>query len=320
MFPTFDVPPQHSETVGARKARRANLKDDDTKRSSSTASQSSGSAISVTASSRRPNAPRTHSDRSTEKSGFGGWFGKKKGIQEITPLPTNKTSHPTKDLTIELETGLELELEGPAPPTAPLDTQPHVRSRPSSHRSDCEPPAPLSQRFPLPPPLKSLPLPSPPPLGGLPPAPAPGLLSPVIPGTCMTCATPRQRGSHEVATATLGSIGSIHNDPQTLCMVEMCLHKVQTENHTTPSLPVHRQTPQARLTLAGVSSRQRPATTPLFQKTLMMTLAIRSELSPSTKARCLSRSSEVHALEAGKVMTVIVSTMPKLLYRPLLEP
>jgi hypothetical protein len=85
------------------------------------------------------------------------------------------------------EPEFELELEaGPALHTAPLDTQPQGRSRPSSHRSDYEPPAPLSQRFPLPlpPPLKSLPLPSPPPTGDLPPTPSPGMLSPVsLPGT-----------------------------------------------------------------------------------------------------------------------------------------
>ncbi|KAI0592359.1 Methyltransf-11 domain-containing protein [Pyrenophora tritici-repentis] len=153
MFPTFDVPPQHSETVGARKARRA--KQEETARRSSTAtSRSSGSANS-TASKRQDGA--SSSDSRTEgKSGFGGWFGKnsKKGIQEISPLANDKpTSHP-KDLMIELDTPPD---EGPAPRTAPLDTDEHVFRRPQSHHSEREPYAIPPQR--LAPPLTPLPTP-----------------------------------------------------------------------------------------------------------------------------------------------------------------
>jgi hypothetical protein len=176
-------------SAGARKARRAK-EDGVTRRSASIASQSSGSAPSVTASSRKQNAPSTHS---TVKSGLGGWFGKKKAVQEITPLPTKRTSHPTKELMIELEP----ERPGPAPPTAPLDTQPPVCSRSLPYRSDHEPQTVQLQRFPLPPPL------SPPPTGGLPQAPSPGMFSPgSLSGTYMVCIYSRQRGSHDVAIAS----------------------------------------------------------------------------------------------------------------------
>ncbi|KAF1838662.1 hypothetical protein BDW02DRAFT_488654 [Decorospora gaudefroyi] len=164
MFPTFDVPPQHAETVGARKARRA--KEDDAARPSSpsAASQSSGSARS-----RRP-------DSAVEKSGFGGWFGKKskKGIQEIAPLSTNKKPPPPKEATME-PTPEDWERDpGPAPPTAPLHAQLHVRPCDQEHHQPLQP-------QPFLPPFKSLP--SPPPSGALPPAPSTGLLSPVsIPG------------------------------------------------------------------------------------------------------------------------------------------
>ncbi|KAF2035106.1 hypothetical protein EK21DRAFT_54940 [Setomelanomma holmii] len=83
MFPTFDVPPQHAETVGARKARRA--KEEETaRRSSSATSRSSGSTHSAKANSAK--------SRTGDKSGGFGWFGKssKKGVQEISTLPSIK--------------------------------------------------------------------------------------------------------------------------------------------------------------------------------------------------------------------------------------
>jgi hypothetical protein len=184
MFPTFDVPPQHAETVGARKARRAK-EDDTTRRSFSATSQSSGS----THSSKRQDATSSSESRSGGKSGFGGWFGKsnKKGIQEIAPLSTCKETSRPKEPAMKPESELELD-QGPAPPTAPLDRQHQVSQRPVSQRSDQ-----TSRR--LQPPRFPPPLPSPPPSGALPPT--PGMLSPVsIPGTCISSLIPK----HMVST------------------------------------------------------------------------------------------------------------------------
>jgi len=155
MFPTFDVPPQHSETVGARKARKAK-QEETARRSSSATSRSSGSANS-TASKRQDGATSSDS-RTGEKSGIGSWFGKssKKGIQEISPLASDKTTSHPKELMIGLETPPE---EGPAPRTAPLDTQEHVFRIPQSHHSQREPCTVPPQR--LAPPLVPLPTPSP---------------------------------------------------------------------------------------------------------------------------------------------------------------
>jgi len=106
MFPTFDVPPQHAETVGARKARKAR-EDDTSRRSFSATSQSSGS----THSSKRQDPPGLSDSRSGGKTGFGGWFSKssKKGIQEIAPLSTHKETQRQKEPALEPE--LELELD-----------------------------------------------------------------------------------------------------------------------------------------------------------------------------------------------------------------
>lgn len=166
MFPTFDVPPQHAETVGARKARKA--KEEETARRSSTStSVSSGSTRSAKANSSK--------SRSAEKSGLGGWFGKssKKGVQEISTLPSLTKSKLSKQPEPEIR-----ELE-PFPRTAPLAPSPEPSyeqelSRRPSNRSNYESPSP--DHFP-PPPSRSLPpLPQTPQSGGL--------LSPVsIPGT-----------------------------------------------------------------------------------------------------------------------------------------
>ncbi|KAL1654497.1 hypothetical protein SLS61_003101 [Didymella pomorum] len=80
MFPTFDVPPQHAETVGARKQRKAK-EEDVTRRSSTATSQSSGSNRSI----------RAESSASSSKKGGFGWFGKSKGVQEIPKVPALKT-------------------------------------------------------------------------------------------------------------------------------------------------------------------------------------------------------------------------------------
>ncbi|KAH7070986.1 hypothetical protein FB567DRAFT_539064 [Paraphoma chrysanthemicola] len=171
MFPTFDVPPQHAETVGARKARRA--KEEETaRRSSSATSQSSGSTHSAKANSAK--------SRSGEKTGFG-WFGKssKKGIQEITTLPSIKKPQ----LIEEVEVEPEIEIE-PAPRTAPLPPPPlpppaqpqQFVQRQPSHRSDHEYRTLHSQQqFPAPPPNRSLP--ARPPSSALPQPPSPGLSS-----------------------------------------------------------------------------------------------------------------------------------------------
>lgn len=161
MFPTFDVPPQHAETVGARKARRA--KEDETaRRSSSATSQSSGSTRSVAAG-------------KAERRGFG-WFGKsgKKGVREISVLPTIKKPQQSKEPELEPEA------------IASLPTQQDVHRQPL-HLSDQD--AQFLHSLRSPPPLK--PLPTPPVAGAfpLPPSPrlplppSPGLLS--LPGTCI---------------------------------------------------------------------------------------------------------------------------------------
>jgi len=178
MFPTFDVPPQHAETIGARKARKAR-EDDTSRRSFSATSQSSGS----THSSKRQDAPSLSDSRSGGKTGFGGWFSKssKKGIQEIAPLSTHKETQRQKEPALEPELELELD-QGPAPPTAPLETQPQAPGRPPSQRSEQASRTLRPHHF-LPP------LPTPPPSIGLPPTPvsmnmSSGMLSPVsISGT-----------------------------------------------------------------------------------------------------------------------------------------
>ncbi|CAN9415921.1 unnamed protein product [Alternaria alternata] len=173
MFPTFDVPPQHAETVGARKARKAR-EDDTSRRSFSATSQSSGS----THSSKRQDAPSLSDSRSGGKTGFGGWFSKssKKGIQEIAPLSTHKETQRQKERALEPELELELD-QGPAPPTAPLETQQQAPGRPPSQRSEQASRTLRPHHF-LPP------LPTPPPSIGLPPTPvsmnmSSGMLSPV---------------------------------------------------------------------------------------------------------------------------------------------
>jgi hypothetical protein len=180
MFPTFDVPPQHAETVGARKARRAKA-DDATRRSSSATSQSSGSTRSV----KHDDAASSSDSRTVERSGFGSWFGKssKKGVKEISPLSTVKNPPPPQELLIELEPEADLENARPAPRTAPLELRPSVHSRPASHRSDQEPHALQPQCYP--PPLRSLP--SPPPSGARSTV-SGSLLSPVniSQGTCLS--------------------------------------------------------------------------------------------------------------------------------------
>lgn len=153
MFPTFDVPPQHAETVGARKARKQK-EDETTRRASSATSQSSGSSRNVTA-----DKPKS------EKRSVFGWGSKSKSkeIQEIPVLPSLKKPEEPKP--------------EPAPSIAPSDwsaaleapqydvsRRPSQRSFPESHSSVHQ------HRFPPPPRT----LPSAPPSGALPPPPSPG--------------------------------------------------------------------------------------------------------------------------------------------------
>lgn len=178
MFPTFDVPPQHAETVGARKNRKA--REDETARRSSTAtSQSSGSNRSV----------RAESNASSNKKGGFGWFGKSKGVQEIPKVPSLKNKIP------ELSPPPLAPVATPTPP--PQETQSPVVSSPASelapqlsdkrpsNRSNPDLQYQHQQRFHVPPPLSALPpsqsLP-PLPTGALPQLPSTGLSSR---GTCM---------------------------------------------------------------------------------------------------------------------------------------
>jgi hypothetical protein len=164
MFPTFDVPPQHAETVGARKARKA--KEEETaRRSSSATSLSSGSIHSAKANS-------IHSKGTEKNNGFG-WFGKnKKGIQEISSLPSIKKSPPPlpQDPVLDI---------GPVPPTAPLPPPPgQDLHRITSNRSEPSTYPLRPEHFP-PPPLSALP--SLPPSGALPRPPTSPRLN--LPGT-----------------------------------------------------------------------------------------------------------------------------------------
>jgi hypothetical protein len=166
MFPTFDVPPQHAETVGARKARRAK-EEEATRRSSSATSHSSESIHSAKASS--------STLAGADRNGFG-WFGKsrKKGIQEISSLPSlKKPTPPSREPEAEIQ---------PFPPTAPLPPPP-VQDLQRKHSSPSEYEAHSDHFFPpQPPPLRALP--SRPPTSALPQPPtSPGLLS--LPG--MSC-------------------------------------------------------------------------------------------------------------------------------------
>ena len=180
MFPTFDVPPQHAETVGARKHRKA--KEEETARRSSTAtSQSSESNQSV----------KAESSASSNKKGGFGWFGKSKGVQEIPKVPSlkNKISEPSPPPPAPAPAPVAAPppQETPSPvvgsPTSELapqvvDRRPSSRSNPDlqyQHQQRFHVPPPLK----VPPPLQSL---SPPPTSALPQLPSPSL-SPR--GTCM---------------------------------------------------------------------------------------------------------------------------------------
>ncbi|KAJ4384784.1 hypothetical protein N0V86_000387 [Didymella sp. IMI 355093] len=163
MFPTFDVPPQHAETVGARKHRKAK-EEEATRRSSTATSQSSGSNRSV----------RVESSASNKKGGFG-WFGKSKGVQEIPKVPALKTriSEPSPSPAPAVAHSPQ---ETPSPivisPASELAPQVQER-RPSKHPNpDLQ--YQHQQRFHAPPPLQSLP---PPPTGALPQLPPPSLSS-----------------------------------------------------------------------------------------------------------------------------------------------
>lgn len=175
MFPTFDVPPQHAETVGARKHRKAK-EEEATRRSSTATSQSSGSNRSLRAES---------SASSNKKSGGFGWFGKSKGVQEIPKVPALKTkvSEPSPP---PATTAAPSPQETPSPVvTSPSELAPLAQERRPSQRSGPDLQYQHQQRFHVPPPLQALP---PPPTGALPQLPSPGLHSR---GTCMLIALSR---------------------------------------------------------------------------------------------------------------------------------
>ncbi|KAH3915439.1 hypothetical protein HBI56_166480 [Parastagonospora nodorum] len=161
MFPTFDVPPLHAETVGARKARVAK-EQEVAKRTSSATSHSSGSIHSAKTTSNKSKAG--------DKGGFISFFGKKsKGIQEIQSLPSLKKSPPPA--------GEQDHDIAPCPPTAPLPQPPQQNLyRQPSDQSVNDVHAISPDYFPSPP-LRALP--SRPPTGALPPPPStsPGLHS-----------------------------------------------------------------------------------------------------------------------------------------------
>ncbi|KAF3036231.1 hypothetical protein E8E11_001478 [Didymella keratinophila] len=167
MFPTFDVPPQHAETVGARKQRKAK-EEEVTRRSSTATSQSSGSNRSV----------RAESSASSNKKGGFGWFGKSKGVQEIPKVPALKTkiSEPSPAPPAPAAAAAPSPQETPSPVVAPAASElaPQVHETRPSQRSKPDLQYQHQQRFHVPPPLQSLP---PPPTSALPQLPSPGLSS-----------------------------------------------------------------------------------------------------------------------------------------------
>ncbi|KAF3047610.1 hypothetical protein E8E12_010821 [Didymella heteroderae] len=164
MFPTFDVPPQHAETVGARKQRKAK-EEEVTRRSSTATSQSSGSNRSI----------RAESSGSSKKGGFG-WFGKSKGVQEIPKVPTLKTkiSEPLPPSPASAAAPSPQETPSPVVTPPANELAPQVQERRPSQRSNPDLQYQHQQRFHVPPPLQSLP---PPPTSALPQLPSPGLSS-----------------------------------------------------------------------------------------------------------------------------------------------
>ncbi|KAJ4412589.1 hypothetical protein N0V91_000347 [Didymella pomorum] len=164
MFPTFDVPPQHAETVGARKQRKAK-EEDVTRRSSTATSQSSGSNRSI----------RAESSASSSKKGGFGWFGKSKGVQEIPKVPALKTkvSDPSPAPPASAAAAAPSPQETPSPVVTPAASElvPQVQTRRPSQRSNPDLQYQHQQRFHVPPPLQSLP---PPPTSALPQLPSPG--------------------------------------------------------------------------------------------------------------------------------------------------
>ncbi|PSN70730.1 hypothetical protein BS50DRAFT_545644 [Corynespora cassiicola Philippines] len=166
MFPTFDVPPQHAETVGARKARKE--REDGARRASTSTSNSSSSGRNATAS--KPTA--NSSESRTEKTSRFAWFGKaKEGIQEISARPPTRKTDVVPESDPEPEP-LPLRSPPPRPPPPPQQQQLYEHSRPL-HRVE-QNPSFVDQLERFPPPLKSLP--SLPPTGALP-------LPPVGPGS-----------------------------------------------------------------------------------------------------------------------------------------
>ncbi|KAJ4341086.1 hypothetical protein N0V87_002128 [Didymella glomerata] len=165
MFPTFDVPPQHAETVGARKQRKAK-EEEVTRRSSTATSQSSGSNRSIRAES---------SAASSKKGGFG-WFGKSKGVQEIPKVPALKTKISEPSPAPPASAAAPSPQETPSPVVTPAASElaPQVQERRPSQRSNPDLQYQHQQRFHVPPPLQSLP---PPPTSALPQLPLPGLSS-----------------------------------------------------------------------------------------------------------------------------------------------
>jgi len=180
MFPGFDVPPGHAETVGARKARKAKEEEEAARRSSSANSQSSASLHSIPTTSGRSQNASTH--KSKEKTGFGGWFSRnnKKGIQEITPL--SPTGPQTVDIPPPVTDAVDPTLEtdptlAPAPPTAPLDVPLDVPLDSDRYLFPSPPSLPADKHAQSLPPRKNslVPMPYPPPTSELPPTPGSGM-------------------------------------------------------------------------------------------------------------------------------------------------
>lgn len=162
MFPTFDVPPQHAETVGARKNRKAK-EEEATRRSSTATSQSSGSNRSL----------RAESNFSGKKGGGFGWFGKSKGVQEIPKVPALKRNNSDPSPPPAPVAATSPPQETPSPIViSPSDVAPHAQEARPSQRAGPDLQYQHQQRFHVPPPLKALP---PPPTGALPQLPSPGL-------------------------------------------------------------------------------------------------------------------------------------------------
>lgn len=92
MFPTFDVPPQHAETVGARRQRKAKEQRGSTSTCSSGCAQSSDNAsLAQRPSSTTPSSFTSNGKGKKLSRGFALFRGRNKEVEEIAEFSTQET-------------------------------------------------------------------------------------------------------------------------------------------------------------------------------------------------------------------------------------